>query len=94
MDEATRKSHGHNLKSAADAFAKAYPGFDLQRVKSTIARFPPYVANRYSPQQPSRIETGHIAMGAQYIAGEIMRQVCGYSFRNDLMPPQSRYYPA
>ncbi len=54
---------------------------------------PAYVENRYSSTQPTRIETGHIVMGAQYIAGEVMRQVTGYSIRCTHTPPQERVYP-
>ena len=57
------------------------PEFDINRVLVAINRLPPYVENRYSATQPSRIETGHIAMCAQYIAGEVMRQVTGFSIR-------------
>jgi hypothetical protein len=54
---------------------------------------PRYVENRYSPSQPNRVETGHIVMGAQYIAGEMMRQVTDYSIRSARIPPDERFYP-
>ena len=53
-----------------------------------------FVENRYSPVQPSRVETGHIVMGAQYIAGEVMRQAAGFSFRSRLDQSSERVYPS
>jgi hypothetical protein len=94
-NENARKKHRHNLASAATAFAAAQPNFDIQRVLATIKRLPPYVANRYSSTQPGRVETGHIVMGAQYLAGEVMRQVTGYSIRSaQSPPPPERVYPS
>ena len=87
------RAHSHNLKSAALALKSKAPAFDLDRVQRALAKMPPYVENRYSPQQPSRIETGHIVMGAQYVAGEVMRQVTGYSIRQAAMQPSDRTYP-
>jgi hypothetical protein len=87
------KKHGHNLASAATAYAVVKTDLDLPRILSAIRRMPPYVENRYSPTQPSRVETGHIAMGAQYIAGEVMRQITGYSIRFAEQPPSKRIYP-
>lgn len=92
-DEAARRKHGHNLASAARAIKEAMSNFDLERVLVTILCIPPYVENRYSPTQPNRIETGHIVMGAQYIAGEVMRQVTGHSIRRGLSMPAERVYP-
>jgi hypothetical protein len=74
-------------------FAKTMPNFDVDRVVRTLKRLPPYVENRYSAEQPSRTETGHIVMGAQYVAGEVMRQITGYSIRAATEPPSERTYP-
>jgi hypothetical protein len=68
-------------------------GLDIQTVLTTIKRLPEYVESRYSPNQPPRAETGHIAMGAQYIAGKVMRQMTGYSVRSALKPSIVREYP-
>ena len=91
-EDAIRK-HNHNLASAAKTFASKYTGFDIDRVIKTISRMPAYVENRYSPKQPSRIETGHIVMGAQYVAAEVMRQISGYSIRGAAREPTKRVYP-
>jgi hypothetical protein len=93
-NENERKKHGHNLASAATAYAAKQPNFDLARVLSTAKRLPAFVENRYSPEQPTRTETGHIVMGAQYVAGEVMRQITGFSFRSLLDQPAIRVYPS
>jgi hypothetical protein len=93
VDEEGRREHGHDLASAAQALAGMQPGLDIQTVLTTIKRLPEYVENRYSPNQPPRAETGHIAMGAQYIAGKVMRQMTGYSVRSALKPSIVREYP-
>lgn len=93
IDADGRRKHSHRLDSAAKAVAELWPAFDLERVLGAIAKLPPLVENRYAAEQPSRVETGHIAMGAQYIAGEAMRQVTGYSVRQALKPRVSRNYP-
>jgi hypothetical protein len=93
VGESGRRAHGHDLFSAAMEFSESNSGFDIDRVRSTIKRLPPYVANRYSTTQPDRKETGHIAMGAQYIAGEVMRQITGYSVRSALAAFPDRTYP-
>lgn len=89
-----KRDHGHNLGSAAKTFSRTQTGFDLDRVLSAITKLPAYVANRYSPAQPSRIETGHIVMGAQYIAAEVVRQMTGYSFRSAMIGAPQRSYPS
>lgn len=91
--EGERRKHGHNLLTMAEQYALAMPRFDLPRVTAAIQRMPAYVENRYSPNQPSRVETGHIAMNAQYIGAEVMRQVTGYSIRDALTGVSARTYP-
>jgi hypothetical protein len=93
LDAEQRRKHSHKLDSAAKAVAQLYPGFDLERALTVIAKLPPLVENRYSAEQPSRVETGHIVMGAQYIAGEAMRQVTGYSIRQAFRLYPKRNYP-
>lgn len=93
-DEKARRKHGHHLASAANAFSKGSPTFDLDRVMRTIQRLPQYVDNRYSPDQPDRMAVGHIVMGAQYIAGEVARQIGEFSIRSALIPTVQRVYPS
>lgn len=92
--EGEYKAHGHNLGSATLHFAEKNTGFDLDRALRVIGKLPPYVKNRYSASQPGRIETGHIAMGCQFIAGEVMRQVTGYTVRHAMSDAKPRIYPA
>jgi hypothetical protein len=92
-NESERRKHSHNLASAATAYSAAHTGFDLDRVLATVKRLPAFVENRYSTAQPTRIETGHIVMGVQYISGEVMRQITGFSFRSRLDQPSERIYP-
>ena len=92
VDEKARRKHSHDLASAAKAFAVDSSRFDRQRVLATINKLPAYVENRYSPEQPGRLETGHIVMGAQYIAGEVVRQVAGFSIRS-ADEQAGRFYP-
>lgn len=94
VHEKSREKHKHNLGSAATAFFTLQTNFDMQRILAAIKRLPRYVENRYSPSQPSRVETGHIVMGAQYIAGEVMRQVTRFSIRPSLTPAVPRTYPS
>jgi hypothetical protein len=93
-DEASRRKFGHNLSSAVDALSAIYPHFDVNRTLAAVGQLPPYVANRYATTQPNRVETGHIVMKAQYVAGEVMRQVTGYSLRSALSGHSERLYPA
>lgn len=92
-NEEARRKHGHNLTSAAKAFSAGRPSFDLDRVLRTIERLPQYVENRYSHEQPDRVAVGHIVMGAQFIAGEVARQIGEYSVRTAMKPPVERVYP-
>lgn len=81
-DEKERRKHGHDSASAANVFSKGSQAFDLDRVVNAIKRLPQYVENRYSPEQPDRMAVGHIVMGAQYVAGEVARQIGEYSIRS------------
>lgn len=92
-DEKERRKHGHDLASAANAFSKGRQAFDLDRVVNTIKRLPQYVENRYSSEQPNRMAVGRIVMGAQYIAGEVARQIGEFSIRSAMTPPVQRVYP-
>lgn len=92
--EKENRSHGHNLKAAASTFHSVCPEFDLDRVLTTIELLPKYVDNRYSTSQPTRVETGHIVMGAQFIAAEVMRQQTQHSLREQTDPKFGRYYPS
>jgi hypothetical protein len=93
-DENKIKTYGHILPKAIDSLAAYEPKFDADRVRKVAGTFPPYVANRYSPIQPERREIGHIIMGAQYIASEVMRQLSIRNFRTEGPMTFERVYPS
>lgn len=72
--ELKSRSIGHNIGAAAARLAIFEPAFDVARVQRVATLFPDYVASRYDTPPPSRTETGHILMGAQYIASEVTRR--------------------
>lgn len=89
-----REKFGHDQTKALNKAAEALQGMDCDRIARVIARQPNYVDNRYSNAQPSKIEAGHLAMGAQYIAAEVIRQISSQDFRAALNRPMPRTYPA
>lgn len=88
------KKFGHDRMAALDKAVEALPGLDADRIARVIAAQPNYVENRYSEAQPSKIETGHLAMTAQYVAAEIIRQISSQDLRAKLTTPMPRSYPA
>lgn len=93
VSEPQWRKHSHDLSSAAKAFANLAPNFDINRVLIALKKLPPYVENRYSGDQPPRLETGHIIMSSQYIAGEVMRQLSDRNFRRGANKGWERIYP-
>lgn len=85
---------GHKVVKLADHLKGEWPSFDAPRVSAVIARQPRYVLNRYSADQPSRVYAGHIVMGAQYVAAEVMRRLSTRDFRGDSGNPWPRAYPS
>ena len=85
---------GHNLSAAADRLGGFEPLLDVARIKRVAAQMPDFVQSRYNTPPPGRVETGHILMGAQYIASEVTRQFTDRNCRacNPDAPP--RTYPA
>ena len=84
VSDADLKEYGHNLPRLVEAVGNLYGSFELASVKALIRLLPGLVDNRYSPEQPSRMETGAIVMTGQYIAGAVARAVTGGSFRAKL----------
>ena len=78
------KGYGHNLQRLAKAVGNVYSEFDLTSVTARIHLLPKLVDNRYSTQQPSRMETGDIVMACQHIAGAVARALTGGSFQGKL----------
>lgn len=88
------KDIGHNLKLAAKNLGKLKQDFDVDRVCRTLAKFPNFVDSRYNLPTPSSTETGHILMGAQYIASEVTRRFSERDVRRGNHEAPSRRYPA
>lgn len=93
-EDEIKKRFNHRNSEIAEFVADRWTTFDLDRVKRVISKQPPYSQNRYSAQQPNRVEVGHLTMSAQYLVAEVVRQMCDRDFRNDLSPPFQRRYPA
>lgn len=85
---------GHNLEAAATSLAGCCPNFDLDRVIRVVRTFPDFVASRYNLPAPSRVETGNILMGAQYVASEVTRQFSDRDGRKGNPENGPRRYPA
>ena len=93
-DAQLRRVYGHNLRKAAEALGDLEPRFDADRVIRAASDFPDFAQSRYSGPQPSRIETGHILMKAQYIASEVTRTFTDRNLREDQASVRARCYPA
>ena len=81
VSAAALKKYAHNLSRLVEAVGNLYGSFELAFVKERVRLLPNLVDNRYSPKQPTRMETGAIVMAGQYIAGAVARAVTGGSFR-------------
>jgi len=93
LSQSALKNLGHDLTALAAELSKHETRFDRKRVVATVGQFPKYVPNRYSSSQPDRRSTGHIVMGAQYIAGEVVRQLTDRDFRAIAANYPARSYP-
>ncbi len=89
-----KERFGHKNRDLAEFVGARLPSFDLARVSRVLASHPFYVQNRYDATQPARREVGHLVMGAQYIASEIVRQLSARDFRTGITPRPERRYPA
>ena len=75
------KKYGHDLHSLVRSVSNVYSKFEMISVNTRMRLLPKLVDNRYSAQQPSRMETGEVVMASQYIAGAVARALTGGSFR-------------
>jgi hypothetical protein len=92
-DKELRLRFGHDLPKAAQHLQSLESAFDVGRVKRVVCAFPPYVSSRYVGAQPTRMETGHILMGAQYVASEVTRRFSNRNLREDHPSMPERTYP-
>jgi len=91
--ELGQRALGHNYIALAERLATFEAGFDLTRVSHAAAAFPNFVQSRYNTPAPLRVETGHILMGAQYIASEVTRLFTDRNIRRNAANPHPRTYP-
>lgn len=92
--ELRSRSLGHNLASLTERLAALEPGLDAARIGRVVATFPDFVASRYDTPPPDRVATGHILMGAQYVASEVTRRFSDRDCRRDNPSSPARVYPA
>jgi hypothetical protein len=94
VPDADLKNLGHDLVRLAERLGELEPNFDAVRVSRVVATFPNFVTSRYHLPPPGRVETGHVLMGAQYVASEVTRQFSARDVRRQdpTLPP--RRYPA
>ena len=78
------KEYRHDLRRLVKAVSNVYSRFEKTSVNARMSLLPKLVDNRYSAQQPSRMETGEIVMASQYIAGAVARALTGGSLRSRL----------
>jgi hypothetical protein len=89
-----RNNFGHNTMAMSDHLERSGQAVDFSRINDVLRRLPRFVENRYAASQPSRTEVGHILMGAQYVASEIIRCLSGRNVRKDASMTEPRVYPA
>lgn len=92
-DTQLRKSYGHNLVKAARSLGEVEPAFDAERVIRAVSIFPDFAKSRYTGSQPSRLETGHILMKAQFVASEVTRAFTDRDLRKNEGLVRRRTYP-
>lgn len=92
--ELAGRAIGHNLSAAAEHLGEFEPLLDVARIQRVAARMPNFVDSRYNSPPPGRVETGHILMGAQYIASEVTRRFSDRDCRADNASAVPRAYPA
>jgi len=92
--ELAKRTLGHDLTALTVELAKFEIDFDHERVGRVVEKFPDFVESRYNLPTPGRIETGHILMGAQYVASEVTRQFSDRNGRKDDSSLPPRKYPA
>lgn len=92
------KATGHDLVALSAEFASRHPAADGGLMGRVCASLPRLVTHRYQRLNLSRVQIGDVVMKAQYLGGEIMRQLSDRSFRQavgvgDIPPPVPRTFP-
>lgn len=92
-EEKIRRVYGHNISKAAQSLGGFKSSFDVDRVVRAVSSFPDFAKSRYVGEQPTRLETGHILMKAQYIASEVTRSFSDRDLRKGQRNGYVRRYP-
>ncbi|KJC50002.1 hypothetical protein UB31_15145 [Bradyrhizobium sp. LTSP849] len=92
-EEDIRDKYGHHMDRLINDLEPKWPTFDAARARRVTEAQPRYVRNRYAKDQPKRVEVGHTVMGAQYLAGEVTRQLSDRDFKRGAGQPWPRKYP-
>lgn len=93
-EDELKRDFRHDQKKAASKLAELELAFDGDRVLRVVATFPDYVTSRYAGPQPTRLQVGHVLMGAQYVASEVTRSFSDRDLRRDNSSQRPRVYPA
>ncbi|MCG2642434.1 MULTISPECIES: hypothetical protein [Bradyrhizobium] len=88
-----KDEYGHRIDRLINYLESKWPAFDAARARRVTEAQPRYVGNRYAKDQPKRVEVGHTVMGAQYLAGEVTRQLSDRDFKKGVGEPWPRKYP-
>jgi hypothetical protein len=92
-EDELKQTYRHDQKKAAIKLASLETQFDGDRVTRVVTAYPDYVSTRYAGPQPTRLQVGHVLMGAQYVASEVTRCFSDRDIRKDNGTKQDRSYP-
>lgn len=93
------KDIGHDMRSLSAAFAGAYAKANSSLLMKVCTSLPKLVTHRYERLSLSRQQIGEIVMKAQFVGGEVMRQLSDRDMRsafrmNGSPEPALRVFPA
>ena len=77
--EGELKGLGHNFEMLVRSVGERYTKFEVEQAMKHAGVLPALVPNRYSEEQPDRIQTGQIVMASQAIGGLVARALTGGS---------------
>ncbi len=84
-DQLKQSPYGHNLNNLVEKVGEELEGYDKDKALQQCHDLPQLVENRYTDDQPNRIEAGKIVMSCQFIAGEVARVLTNWRLCNNLM---------
>jgi hypothetical protein len=92
-EDTLKSDFGHDTKKMLKHLERHRLLEEPNRVAGVLDCLPRFVSNRYAATQPSRSETGHILMGAQYVGSEVARALSGRNVRKENSVTALRAYP-